>query len=194
MTSRLWRELQSDITRVAGRTSLPHILLSALLRRCHRPLFTLRMAQAVARNPAWRWSLPLWVVLHRAARHWAGMDLPWSVQFGPGARIDHGWGLVVNAGAVIGSNVTLFHGVTLGRADHIAADGSRSTGYPVIEDEVWIGPHVVIVGGVRVGRGSRIAAGALITRDVPAHSLVMGNPARIVHSDIAPDVANPWLA
>ena len=192
MTSRLWRELQSDITRVTGRSSLLLIAVSALARRCYRPLFTLRVAQAVSRSAALRWSLPLWVLLHRAARHLAGMDLPWSTQIGPGARIDHGWALVVNSRAMIGHNVTLFHGVTLGQADRIAEDGTRSSGYPTIEDEVWIGPHAVIVGAVRVGQGSRIGAGAFITQDVPPHSLVTGNPAQVVHTGIRPDVENRW--
>jgi serine O-acetyltransferase len=192
MTSRLWRELQSDITRISGRASLPLILVSALARRCYRPLFTLRVAQACARSPVFRPLLPVCVLLHRIARHAASMDLPWRTSLGEGVRIDHGYGVVVNAGATLGNNVTLFHGVTLGQADRIAEDGTRSTAYPVIEDDVWIGPHAVIVGDVRIGRGSRIAGGAFISKSIPPHSLVMGNPARIVHEDVTPDVENPW--
>ena len=50
----------------------------------------------------------------------------------------------------------------------------------IIEDDVWIGPNATILKGVRIGQGSFIEAGSLVTRDVPAHSKVLGNPAQIV--------------
>jgi serine O-acetyltransferase len=192
MSADFRRAVQADLVRLSGRATAGGALFAALTRRTYRPLFTLRQCQALSASPAWRWLLPLAVLLHRGARHAAGLDLPWRTRIGAGARIDHGWGLVVNAAAVIGNNVTLFHGVTLGQRDRVAADGTRSTAAPVIEDEVWIGPHAVIVGGVTVGRGSRIAAGAFVTQDVPASSLVIGNPAQIVQHGVAPDVENPW--
>jgi acetyltransferase-like isoleucine patch superfamily enzyme len=50
----------------------------------------------------------------------------------------------------------------------------------IIEDDVWIGPNATILKGVRIGAGAFIEAGALLTRDVPAHSRVLGNPAQVV--------------
>lgn len=189
-----WAVVQADLWRLQGRSGTRQALLAALTRRCYRALFCQRLCQALAASPAWRWLLVPALLLQRAARHWAGIDLPWRTHIGPGLRIDHGWGLVINSAAVIGSNVTLFHGVTLGQADRVQADGRRSTGTPVIEDEVWIGPHAVVVGGITVGRGSRIAAGAFVTQDVPAHSLVVGNPAQVVKTGVPADVEHPWRA
>jgi serine O-acetyltransferase len=97
----------------------------------------------------------------------------------------------MNPNAVIGKNVTFFNGVTLGQRDRISQDGTRTTGYPVIEDEVWIGPHAIIVGGVIIGRGSRIAGGSFVVESVPPYSTVMGNPAVVVKSGSHPDVHNP---
>jgi len=119
------------------------------------------------------------------------MDLPWNVSVDVGLALTHGWGIVVSPGARIGRNVTLFHGVTLGRRDRIDAAGERVVGYPVIEDDVWIGPHAVIVGAVTVGRGSRVAAGAFVTKSVPPNSVVVGNPGRVVRIGAPPDVMNP---
>ncbi|WP_205751772.1 serine O-acetyltransferase [Cryptosporangium phraense] len=130
-------------------------------------------------------------IAHRYTSGRGAADLPAATRIGPGLAIQHGWGLVVSPGATIGANVTLFHGVTIGQADSIAPDGTRTTRYPVIEDEVWIGPNAVVTGGVRVGRGSRILAGALVTHDVPAHSIVLGNPSEVVKSGCLPDVVNP---
>jgi Serine acetyltransferase len=108
-----------------------------------------------------------------------------------GLALTHAWGLVVSPGTRIGNNVTLFHGVTLGRRDRISREGDRSTEYPVLEDEVWVGPHAIIVGGVTIGRGSRIAGGAFVTESVPPYSVVSGNPASIVRSNCMPDVMHP---
>lgn len=138
-----------------------------------------------------RLALPFFKILHRMAAHHATMDISWKTKVGGGLALTHGWGLVVNPEAAIGKNVTLFHGVTLGGRDRIAHDGRRLTGYPVLEDEVWVGPHVIIVGSITIGRGSRIAGGAFVTESVPPYSVVSGNPATIVKSNCTPDVMNP---
>ena len=119
------------------------------------------------------------------------MDLPMRTSIDEGLLIAHSVGIVCNEAARLGRNVTIFHGVTLGGAASIAADGTRGTMMaPVIEDDVWIGPNATIVGGVRIGRGSRILANTMVTRDIPARSMVAGNPAQIVRENCAPDVSN----
>ena len=99
-------------------------------------------------------------------------------------------GSVITAGARIGGNVTLFHGVTIGRGDRLARDGTRTIEYPVIEDEVCVGPSSSIVGGIKVGRGSRILSNTRVDRDIPPYSVVSGNPMTILKSDCVPDVMN----
>jgi serine O-acetyltransferase len=118
------------------------------------------------------------------------MDLPAKTKIGPGFCITHGWGSVVSGGAVLGSNVTLFHGATIGQGDKIAPDGSRQVGYPVIEDDVWIGPNATVVGRITVGTGSRIMPGAVVSFDVPPRSIVAGNPATVVKENCCIDVNN----
>ena len=155
------------------------------------PIITMRWCQACRDGSrAARLLLPICKIFHKLATHMACMDFPWYAPIGPGLALTHGWALVVNGGARIGANVTLFHGVTLGRRDRISPDGTRVTEYPAIQDEVWIGPHATVVGGVTIGRGSRIGAGAFVTEDVPPYSIVTGNPARVVKSQCTPDVYN----
>lgn len=187
-----WRALRADTHRQFGRYSAPLLLKGLLTRRNFRPIVTLRLCQA-ARDAGGAGAvlLPLCKIAHRLATHWAAIDFSWQTRIGGGLAITHGWGLVVSPGAAIGANVTLFHGVTLGRRDRIAANGERLTGYPVIEDEVWIGPHAIIVGGVTIGRGSRIGGGAFVNSDVPPYSVVSGNPGVVVRSGCTPDVMNP---
>jgi serine O-acetyltransferase len=129
-------------------------------------------------------------VLHRWASGSAGLDLTWSTSIGGGFLVTHGWGLVISPHARIGRNVTVFNGVTIGQKDDIGEDGARRTSYPTIEDDVWVGPHAVIVGGVTVHRGSRVAPQTVVHNDVPAHSIVAGNPMRVVREDAPLDVIN----
>ena len=138
-----------------------------------------------------RIALPLFKLFHGIATQIAAVDFPWKTEVGPGLAITHGWGLVVNPKARIGANVTLFHGVTLGRRDYISQEGERTTEYPHLEDGVWVGPHAIVVGGVTLGRGSRVAGGAFVTESVEPHSIVSGNPAVIVKSNCVPDIMYP---
>ena len=125
----------------------------SLLDRTYRPMVTLRLCQA---SQNWLLGKPLhWFfrLMHRSACNTAGIDLPWKTKIEGGFALTHGWGVVINPNAIIGKNVTFFNGVTLGQRDRIAKDGKRSTEYPVIEAEVWVGPHAIIVGGVVIGNG-----------------------------------------
>lgn len=184
--------LKADTHRQYGDFTWKYLLIGFMTRRPFRPVVTLRLCQltAASRTPFRVLLVPL-KLLHRFSCGAAGVDLPWRTNIGAGIALTHGWGLVVNEYAKIGRNVTLFHGVTLGRRDRIAADGARLTESPTIEDEVWIGPHAIIVGGITIGRGSRIGGGAFVTEDVPPWSVVTGNPGSIVKSGCKPDVMNP---
>jgi serine O-acetyltransferase len=184
--------LKADTHRKFGQSAPQLTLKAALLDPAFRVVAVMRLCQAAQQLPPhWRWLAVLPArLLYRMVSQMAGIEIPWRTAIAPGLALTHGRGIVVNAGARIGSNVTLFHGVTLGQRDHIDAQGRRHTLYPVIEDEVWIGPHAIIVGGVTVGRGSRIAGGAYVFEDVPPYCVVLGNPGQIVRRDCTPDVDN----
>ena len=188
--SPLLTHLRADTIRQFGTYRFALLIKAFFSNPCFRPLVTLRLCQSVKVSRSFSWLLlPLLKIFHHLGKKSAGIDLPWRTKVGSGLHIAHGFGLVINPNAVIGNNVTLFHGVTLGRRDRIAPDGTRTTSYPFLEDDVWCGPHAVIV-GVRIGQGSRIAGGAFVTQDIPPHSLVIGNPAQIVKTGVPPDVIN----
>ena len=184
--------LKADSFRRCGYFSYGAVFRHALTTRTYRAVVTMRLCQIVAAsNSLVRLTLPLFKVLHKFSTHIAAVDLPWESQIDGGLAITHGRGLVVNQYAKIGSNVTLFHGVTIGRSDHIGRTGDRHMGFPVIEDEVWIGPYAIIAGDITIGRGSRIAGGSFVIESVPPYSIVSGNPATILKTNCMPDVMNP---
>lgn len=183
--------LKADTYRLFGRSGRWLVLKGMASNAAFRVAASVRLCQAAQRRAfLLRWLLlPAARLLHRLACQLAGIELPWRTAVAPGLALTHGRGIVVNVNSQIGRNVTLFHGVTLGQRDFIGKDGSRLSSYPVIEDDVWIGPHAIVV-GVRVGRGSRIAGGAYVYQDVPAYCVVLGNPGKIVKTHCTPDVVN----
>lgn len=93
------------------------------------------------------------------------IELPASTEVGPGLRLRHGMGIVVNPATRIGANVMLRQHVTL---------GNRRTkdDCPIIEDDVEIGAGAVVIGAVTIGRGARIGPNAVVVKDVPAGAVV----------------------
>ena len=88
---------------------------------------------------------------------------------------------------VIGSHVNLAQGITITALNHIFSDPQKRideqgvcTNQVIIEDDTWIGANAVILPGVTIGRHSVIAAGAVVTKDIPPHSLAAGIPAKII--------------
>ena len=88
---------------------------------------------------------------------------------------------------IIGSHVNLAQGITVTALNHNFEDSEKrideqgvSTSAVVIEDDIWIGANAVILPGVTIGHHSVVAAGAIVTKDVPPHSLVAGVPAKVI--------------
>lgn len=94
-----------------------------------------------------------------------GVELPDRVVAGPGLAVFHGIGLVVNAKAQLGRNVTLRQNTTIGakRAGELA---------PIIEDDVSVGVNAVLLGAITIGARTTIGAGAIVTQDCPKDSVV----------------------
>ncbi|SEM77466.1 serine O-acetyltransferase [Sphingomonas gellani] len=182
--------IAADVHRQFGRFGWARAAKLYLRDPGFRPIVTLRLYHGTRDTRPGRLIRPLLWLCHRQASRQAGRDLPIRTQVRPGLLIAHSIGIVVNAAVRIGRNVTLFHGVTLGRGDRIHPDGTRTSGFPVIGDDVFLGPHAVVAGDVRIGAGSRILAGAVVVKDVPPRSVVAGNPATIIRTDCEPDVGN----
>lgn len=111
-----------------------------------------------------------------------------SIAVNPGARLTLGSGYINNQSRIdcfkeisIGHDVILSSGVTIRDSDNHTVNGNKRHTVPIrIGDHVWIGLNVTILKGVAIGDGAIVAAGAVVTRDVPANTLVAGVPARIV--------------
>lgn len=92
-----------------------------------------------------------------------------------GLYIGHFGTVIVSVNAVLGKNCNIAPGVTIG-----AARRGEKKGAPHLGDSVWIGTNSIIVGNIRIGSDVLIAPGAYVNFDVPDHSIVIGNPAKII--------------
>ncbi|MBA3644149.1 MAG: serine O-acetyltransferase [Chloroflexia bacterium] len=104
-----------------------------------------------------------------------GIEIHPGATLGRGVFIDHGMGVVIGETTIVGNDVTLYQGVTLG-----GTGKERGKRHPTIEDRSVIGVGAAVLGAVTVGEGAKIGAGAVVLNDVPPHTTAVGVPARAV--------------
>lgn len=116
-------------------------------------------------------------ISQRASRK-TGVEIHPAVKIGKRFFIDHGTGVVIGETAVIGDDVTIYQGVTLGGT-------GKDTGkrHPTIGNNVMIGAGAKVLGPLVIGDNSRIAAGAVVLSDIPSNSTAVGVPAKVVRRD-----------
>lgn len=109
----------------------------------------------------------------RLVMHWVrvltGIEIHPGATLGRRLVIDHGHGVVIGETAVVGDDVLMFHGVTLG--GRVSHPGKR---HPTVGDRVLLGAHAVVLGDISVGDDAKIAAGAVLTSDLPDRATHLG--------------------
>lgn len=108
------------------------------------------------------------------------IQIPYTTKIGEHFSIGHLGTVIINPGSVLGDNVCVNAGVTIGQENR----GVRQ-GCPTIANNVWIGPNAVVVGKVNIGNNVLIAPNAYVNFDVPDDSVVIGNPGVIHHNENA---------
>jgi serine O-acetyltransferase len=125
----------------------------------------------------WRAKLRLLArIVSQIARFYTGVDIHPAALLGRRLFIDHATGVVIGETAIVGSDVTIYQGVTLGGTGK--GHGKR---HPTICDGVFIGNNANVLGNITVGANSRVGAGSVVLTDVPPNSTVVGVPAHIVY-------------
>lgn len=137
--------------------------------------------------------MPLWALYFRKAQYgffiskrlfkiFKGLyhiELSASTKIGCGFCAFHPYGITINPNTIIGSNVNIFKGVTIGQTNR----GAK--GVPIIGNFVFIGLNSTVVDKITIGDDVLIAPNSFVNRDVPSHSIVIGNPCVIKHKDNA---------
>lgn len=157
-----------DLERWGGEKRLPQIQIIKWKRRCEywkehfKPMYFLSL------------------IIYKRIQITYGIELPVISRIGKGFKIEHPYGIVVNYNAKIGEKCNIYNGVTIG-----AEKRGRRIGVPEIGNKVWMGPNSTIVGSIKIGDDVLISGGAFVNFDVPDHSIVVGNPGRIISKENA---------
>jgi len=169
----LFERIRDDIRSVMERDPAARTQLEVLL--CYPGLW----AVWIHRISHWLWRKKLRLLarlLSQFARFYTGVDIHPGALLGRRLFIDHATGVVIGETAIVGSDVTMYQGVTLGGTGK--GHGKR---HPTVCDSVFIGNNANILGNVTVGENSRVGAGSVVLADVPPNSTVVGVPAHIVY-------------
>ena len=119
-------------------------------------------------------------IISQFSRFLTGIEIHPKAKIGKNLFIDHGMGVVIGETSNIGDNVTIYHNVTLGGiSPSINTEEQRDLKrHPTLQDNVVIGSGAQILGPVVIGRNSLIGANAVVTKDVPEKSIMVGIPAK----------------
>lgn len=166
------RDLRENIGAIMDRDPAARSKLEVVL--CYPGFHALLFHRAAHALWRWRWRLAGRFLSH-IGRMLTAIEIHPGATIGRRVFIDHGCGAVIGETAVIGDDVTLYHGVTLGGTS--LEKGKR---HPTLGNGVIIGSGAQVLGPVTVGDGARIGSNAVVLKDVPAGVTMVGIPAKQV--------------
>jgi serine O-acetyltransferase len=130
----------------------------------------------------WKRRVPLLPrLLSELVHRITGIDIHPGATIGRGFFIDHGTGVVIGGTAIVGNDVTIYQGVTLG-----GTSLQRKKRHPTIGNNVVVGSGAAVLGDITIGDNVKIGANSVVVKDVPANSTVVGIPGRVVLQDGRP--------
>lgn len=165
------KNIKKEIEIVRERDPAIHSSMEVFLYPSFKVMLHYRTAHKLYEKGHYFWAR---LISQRAARK-TGIEIHPGAKIGEGFFIDHGNGVIIGETTIIGNNVTLYQGVTLGGT-------GKETGkrHPTIEDNVMISAGAKVLGSFTIGEGSKIGAGSVVLEEVPPHSTVVGVPGRVV--------------
>lgn len=175
----LIKNIKNEIAVIRERDPAIHSNMEVFLYPSFKVMLHYRVAHKMYLRGHFFWAR--WVS-QRGVRK-TGIEIHPGATIGSGLFIDHGNGVIIGETAVIGNNVTLYQGVTLGGTGK--EQGKR---HPTIGDNVMISAGAKILGSFTIGENSKIGAGSVVLEEVPPNSTVVGVPGRVVrrHNQLLP--------
>ncbi|MFA6085487.1 serine acetyltransferase [Mucilaginibacter sp.] len=135
-----------------------------------------RLAHTISSKKYLKYILFPYLLFYRFFVEWLlGIELPWHTKVGSGLIVYHGQSIVVNKNSIIGYNCTMRQCLTIGNA-------KKNGKSPTIGNNVEIGANVCIIGDITIGDYVTIGAGSVVVKNIPPHSIVVGNPARVINT------------
>ncbi|MCY4187783.1 MAG: serine O-acetyltransferase [Bryobacterales bacterium] len=141
---------------------------------CYPGVHAILLHRFAHRLYRWRWFVLARLVSH-LSRLLTGIEIHPGASIGRRFFIDHGMGVVIGETSVIGNDVLLYQGVTLGGTGH-----GQERRHPTLGDHVVVGSGAKVLGNIELGEWVKVGAGSVVVKSVPAHATVVGIPGRVV--------------
>lgn len=171
----MWKTLKSDVDVVFERDPAARSVWEVVLTYSGvHAIWAHRVAHALWKR---QWFM-LARIISQFSRFLTGIEIHPGAVIGQGLFIDHGMGVVIGETCIIGDNVTLYQGVTLG-----GTGKEKGKRHPTIGNNVLIASGAKVLGSFKIGDNSRIGAGSVVLREIPPNSTVVGIPGKVVLQD-----------
>lgn len=176
LLKKIFSQIKEDIQTIYEKDPAAENILEVLF--CYPGLHAL-ILHRIAHKLSY-WKIPLIPrIISNISRFFTGIEIHPSARIGRRFFIDHGMGVVIGATTIIGDDVLLYQGVTLGGTGN--EHGKR---HPTLGNNIVVGSGAKILGNIEIGSNSRIGAGSVIVNNVPENSTVVGVPGRIVRQKL----------
>lgn len=176
LIKKVFSQIKEDIQTIYDKDPAAENILEVLF--CYPGLHALIMHRIAHKLDYWK--LPLIPrIISNISRFFTGIEIHPKARIGRRFFIDHGMGVVIGATTIIGDDVLLYQGVTLGGTGN--EHGKR---HPTLGDNIVVGSGAKVLGNIEIGSNSRIGAGSVVVDSVPENSTVVGIPGRIVRQKL----------
>lgn len=165
------KNIREEIKIIRERDPAIHSAMEVFLYPSFKVMIHYRLAHKLYLRGHYFWAR---YISQRAARK-TGIEIHPGARIGKGLFIDHGNGVIIGETTIIGDNVTLYQGVTLGGTGK--EHGKR---HPTVGNNVMISAGAKVLGSFTIGDNSKIGAGSVVLSEVPPNSTVVGVPGRVV--------------
>ena len=166
--------IKEEIALIRERDPAIHSDMEVFLYPSFKVMLHYRLAHKLYQKGHYFWAR---FVSQRGVRK-TGIEIHPGAQIGKGFFIDHGNGVIIGETTVIGDNVTLYQGVTLG-----GTGKEKGKRHPTLHDNVLVATGAKVLGSITIGENSKVGAGSVVLKDVPPNATVVGIPGKIVMKD-----------
>ena len=165
--------IYSDLYRYTGRNDRSAYYIQNFLNSAFKYTVAYRKANYYFSNNKFLYVIYRYKLLKLSEKY--GYQIQYSTKIGKGLYLGHRGTVVINGNAILGNNINIATGVTIGQENR-----GKRVGVPTIGNDVWIGSNAVIVGNINIGNNVLIAPNSFINFDIPDNCVVLGNPGKII--------------
>lgn len=164
---------------MTGERLTPFRWIKAIILILFRPALRYMLYLRILQDKKLLFIHPIFHFLRFLLSRKTGIEIHPTTKIGAGFRMVHARDITINGKAIVGENVNMYKGSTIGNS------GGKHSGVPRIGNNVQIGINSTVIGGITIGNDVLIAPNSLVNFDVPDHSIVIGNPAKVIYHENA---------